>query len=331
MALDAQGNVIPAFRPDNPDMYGGGRLTNFTATIGAAYIAALRGKENPKHFVYGCFDLTDIVTDQGNEHDDYTKRYFLGYLTSKFGAGVFPSVDGVEPVGGTREEYAALADGSMQIEPGTEDSWKGTLTVGDHVRPDCEWSQVLLSIMHAPVDGQESEWQGWGANVSCLTGLRCVFDLVEPINKKAKKREDGSTNDVLVVTRIVSTPAPSAAAPKAAASKAAPKAASKAAAPATAAKAAAPAPTPTATATAATNGNSEIDEELANEIFPALAAADNQTLSIHPDLTGIAMKKFAGRTRAMQMAVPRVAQPAFHEGRPWTYDAAKRVITLAAE
>lgn len=326
MALDKDGNVIPAFRPDNPDMYGGGRMTNFIATVERAYLEPRRGKDNPKHFLFGCMDLVDVMMKDGSEHEPMTRRWFAGYFTSQFGQGTFPSVDGVSPVGGSEDDYRALANGEAAIPEGEEENYRGTLTCGNKVSPSAEWTQLLNSIMKAPVDGQDGPWTGWGLDSTCLAGLRVEFVLVPREGGAKSKSKDGEERDTLVVARVLSAPTGTTVVSMAPTAKTATTATT------TAAKASvsiAGKPAVTTAATASANGNALLDNEMANHLFIELTVAPGQTLTLLQAAQSV-QKLYAGNHKSMQYGVPRVGSPAFHEGRLWSYDPAKRTLSLAA-
>jgi hypothetical protein len=304
--------ALPGFHPYNEETYGSGRLTGYVGTITAAYYDAYRGKTKTAgdpYYPYLVIELADVVLADGEPHEPIVNRYLAGYLTSKFGPGTMPSEDGVTPVGATKEEYEALGNGSMSIEAGTEAQYRGRRTCGNKIkglkekekdRPDAKAAPAwwaVQSVAEAPVDATGERWDGWTPEgwAYDLVGLRCLFDAID---------KPGSSG-LMLATRIVETPAAGAAKPVAVAS----------------------AGKPAATTAAAANGNSELDDELANLLLTELAGAPNQTLTLQAAAQA-ALKAYASDAKKMRVAVPRVAAVDFHAGRPWTFVPGKH-ITLA--
>lgn len=334
--------TLPASHPLNPDSYaiGGGRLTGYTATIANAYYDAYRGKtkgEGDKYFPYLVWELDDIVLADGEPHEPMVVRHLAGWLApgidKKTGdfykdrntgeplPGVMPSEDGINPAGATVEEYRTLGVGKASIEPGTEAQYRGRRTCGakikgwkkDGDRAAPAW-YALESVAKAPIVGTDGAtftgWtnEGWALD---MIGLRCRFDSVD---------KPGADNTMLV-TEIVEVPA----------------AGSVVKTPITTASTTAQPAGVASAATAATNGNADLDNEIA-AILVATAEASPTPLTVLQAAQAV-QKAFASNAKKMQQAVPRVKAPSVHEaatlvamtsGKSWVYDAAKSTMTLVA-
>lgn len=351
MATPIDPKTLPASHPLNTDTYavGGGRLTGYEATIVNSYYDAYRGKgkgEGDKYYPYLVWELDDVVLADGEPHEPIVVRNLAGWLapgrdpktgdyykdrvTGQPLPGVMPSDDGINPAGATVDEYRSLGEGTASITPGTEEQYRGRRTCGNRVKAAKKKGDkaapawfALESISEAPVDGSDDQWNGWTPDGWCndFIGLRCRFDAVD------KPGADGVT----LITRIISGPGT----PAGGAAVAKPAVVTAASKPTTTTAATTAATTATTTATSAvatTNGNAELDAQIAAMLVELVDASPAKSLKLQEVATPVMQK-------VGPAAVKRIKEASVHEqatalamlnGNVWTYDGVKMTLTAAS-
>lgn len=198
--------------PLNPDEFSSGRPTGFVGTITkvryAPYVPST--SKTGKHWLSG---YVSIEPDEDSSYQPFIEKYQAGFLNSSAASNDGPEIerDERQPAGGW-PFLLALSKGEEAIPEGEEENYEGVYVVGQPLNRNTDWAQFLRSL-------RDCNYEFTSANVDSLEGLKCRFDLLDPVNFDNSPRHGKTTNaageevattyQVLCVTEIIENPAQS--------------------------------------------------------------------------------------------------------------------------
>lgn len=195
--------------PLNPDEFSSGRPTGFVGTFRKVryfpYVPPT--SKTGKHWLVGGIW---IEPDEDSSFQPFVEKYQAGFLNSSAASNDGPEMDRDErqPAGGW-SFLLALSKGEEAIPEGEEENYEGIYVVGQPLNRNTDWAQLLRSL-------RDCGYEFTSANVDSLEGLKCRFDLLDPVNFDNSPRHGKTTNaageevattyQVLCVTEIIENP-----------------------------------------------------------------------------------------------------------------------------